>query len=124
MPRFLRLVVVAFSFVPAAGLIRAQSPPPGPSTLSAHQRLAHDVYKELVETHTVDSVGSVTKAAEAMAARFRAAGFPAYGASGLFMQSGEGNAHGRDEKMRVKSYYEGLEFLDQLVRQVTSAPRP
>ena len=54
----------------------------------------------------------------------RAAGIPTYGVSGLFMQSGEGNAHGRDEKMRVKSYYEGLDFLDQLVRQVTSAPRP
>ncbi|MES2177659.1 MAG: hypothetical protein V4550_07310 [Gemmatimonadota bacterium] len=40
------------------------------------------------------------------------------------MQSGEGNAHGRDEKMRVKSFYDSLEFLDQLVRQVTSAPRP
>src|SRR3954451_11096733 len=44
--------------------------------LSAHQRLARDVYKQLVEINTVDSVGSVTKAAEAMAARFRAAGFP------------------------------------------------
>ena len=57
-------------------------------------------------------------------AYLRAAGIPTYGVSGLFLQSGEGNAHGRDEKMRVKSYYEGLDFLDQLVRQVTSAPRP
>ena len=57
-------------------------------------------------------------------AYLRAAGVPTYGVSGLFMQSGEGNAHGRDEKLRVKSYYEGLDFLDQLVRQVTSAPRP
>jgi Acetylornithine deacetylase/Succinyl-diaminopimelate desuccinylase and related deacylases len=57
-------------------------------------------------------------------AYLRAAGIPTYGVSGLFMQSGEGNAHGRDEKMRVKSYYEGLDFLDQLVRQVSSAPRP
>ncbi|MDQ2665440.1 MAG: M20/M25/M40 family metallo-hydrolase [Gemmatimonadota bacterium] len=57
-------------------------------------------------------------------AYLRADGIPTYGVSGLFMQPGEGNAHGRDEKMRVKSYYEGLDFLDQLVRQVTSAPRP
>jgi acetylornithine deacetylase/succinyl-diaminopimelate desuccinylase-like protein len=35
------------------------------------------VYRELVEINTVDSVGSTTRAAEAMAARFRAAGFPA-----------------------------------------------
>ena len=45
--------------------------------LDANQRLARDVYKELVEINTVDSVGSVTKAAQAMEKRFRAAGFPA-----------------------------------------------
>ncbi|HEU4587116.1 MAG TPA: M20/M25/M40 family metallo-hydrolase [Gemmatimonadales bacterium] len=44
--------------------------------LQPHQRLAREIYRELVEINTVDSVGSVTKAAEAMAARFRAAGFP------------------------------------------------
>lgn len=48
-----------------------------PATLTPHQKLAHDIYKELIEINTVDSVGSVTRAAEAMAARFRAAGFPA-----------------------------------------------
>ena len=57
-------------------------------------------------------------------AHLRAGGIPTYGVSGLFMQSGEGNAHGRDEKMRVKSFYEGLDFLDQLVRQVSTAPSP
>ena len=56
-------------------------------------------------------------------AYLRAAGIPTYGLSGLFMQPGEGNAHGRDEKMRVRSFYEGLDFLDQLVRRVAAAPR-
>ncbi len=50
---------------------------PAAAQLTPHQQLAHSVYKELVEINTVDSVGSVTKAAEAMAARFRSAGFPA-----------------------------------------------
>ena len=48
----------------------------------------------------------------------REAGIPSYGVSGLFSLPGETNAHGRDEKLRVKSYYEGLEFLDQLVRRL------
>lgn len=52
----------------------AQSPAPA---LTAAQQLAHDVYKQLIEINTTDSVGSVTAAADAMAARFRAAGFPA-----------------------------------------------
>src|SRR6186997_1342533 len=46
-------------------------------TLAAHQQLARDVYKQLIEINTSDSVGDNTAAAEAMAARFRAAGFPA-----------------------------------------------
>src|SRR6476661_3985188 len=47
------------------------------ASLTPHQRAAREIYKQLIEINTVDSVGSVTKAAEAMAARFRAAGFPA-----------------------------------------------
>src|SRR5690349_19522732 len=55
----------------AAPRARAQAP------LAPEQQLARDVYEELVEINTADSVGSVTRAAEAMARRFRAAGFPA-----------------------------------------------
>jgi len=89
-PRALPALAATFAAV-AAGIaavvaspLHAQAParptanvPPGPATLTAHQRLAREVYEELVEINTVDSVGSVTKAAEAMATRFRAAGFPA-----------------------------------------------
>jgi acetylornithine deacetylase/succinyl-diaminopimelate desuccinylase-like protein len=48
-----------------------------PVSLTPQQRLAREVYRELIEINTADSVGSVTRAAEAMARRFRAAGFPA-----------------------------------------------
>jgi hypothetical protein len=47
------------------------------ATLTPQQRAAREVYEQLVEINTVDSVGSVTTAVQAMAARFRAAGFPA-----------------------------------------------
>jgi acetylornithine deacetylase/succinyl-diaminopimelate desuccinylase-like protein len=53
----------------------------------------------------------------------RAAGIPTYGVSGIFSTPGETNAHGRDEKLRVKSFYDGLAFLDQLVRQLAVTPR-
>src|SRR2546421_10549772 len=46
-------------------------------TLTPHQRLARDIYKELIEINTVANTGDTAKAAEAMAARLRAAGFPA-----------------------------------------------
>ena len=40
------------------------------------QQLFRAIYQELVEINTTDSVGDTVKAAEAMAARLRAAGFP------------------------------------------------
>ena len=43
---------------------------------SPHQTRAREIFKQLVEINTTDSVGSTTVAAEAMAARFKAAGFP------------------------------------------------
>jgi len=50
------------------------------AALSAADRqadaLAHDIFKQLIEINTTDSVGNVTTAAEAMAKRFRDAGFP------------------------------------------------
>jgi acetylornithine deacetylase/succinyl-diaminopimelate desuccinylase-like protein len=50
-------------------------------------------------------------------ARFlNAAGIPTYGVSGMFSIPGETNAHGLNEKLRVRSFYEGAEFLDGLVR--------
>jgi len=50
----------------------------------------------------------------------RAAGIPTYGVSGIFSLPGETNAHGRDEKLRTKSFYDGLAFLDALVRRVAA----
>lgn len=44
---------------------------------AATRQLAHDIFKQLIEINTTDSVGSVTAASEAMAQRFRDAGFPA-----------------------------------------------
>ena len=52
----------------------------------------------------------------------RAVGVPTYGVSGLFSAPGESNAHGRDEKLRVKSFYEGLDFLYALIQRVAGAP--
>jgi acetylornithine deacetylase/succinyl-diaminopimelate desuccinylase-like protein len=42
-----------------------------------HNVLARDIFKELIEINTTDSVGSITDASEAMAKRLREAGFPA-----------------------------------------------
>jgi acetylornithine deacetylase/succinyl-diaminopimelate desuccinylase-like protein len=53
---------------------------------------------------------------------FRALGIPAYGVSGLFSDpTVDARAHGRDERMAVKSYYEGQEFLYRLTKALSSS---
>lgn len=44
------------------------------------------------------------------------AGIATYGMSGMFSLPGETNAHGLNEKLRVRSLYEGREFLEEVVR--------
>jgi acetylornithine deacetylase/succinyl-diaminopimelate desuccinylase-like protein len=44
------------------------------------------------------------------------AGIPTYGLSGMFSTGDETNAHGLNEKIRVKSLYEGRDFLDAVVK--------
>jgi acetylornithine deacetylase/succinyl-diaminopimelate desuccinylase-like protein len=48
--------------------------PSGNDTLSGYRKLAHDIFKELIEINTTSVYGS-TKAAEAMASRLKSAGF-------------------------------------------------
>jgi len=45
-------------------------------------------------------------------------GIPTYGVSGLFGDMDDSRAHGRDERMLVKSFFEGHEFLYRLVKEL------
>jgi acetylornithine deacetylase/succinyl-diaminopimelate desuccinylase-like protein len=46
----------------------------------------------------------------------RAADIPSYGVSGLFIEEGDGRAHGQDERIRVSNYYGGVDFFDRFMR--------
>jgi acetylornithine deacetylase/succinyl-diaminopimelate desuccinylase-like protein len=65
----LRVICIAISLVCSlSGALLAQN--------TSHDLRAKEIFKQLVEINTTHSVGDTTKAAEAMAARFKAAGFP------------------------------------------------
>jgi acetylornithine deacetylase/succinyl-diaminopimelate desuccinylase-like protein len=49
----------------------------------------------------------------------RIAGIPTYGISGLFEDIDDVRAHGKDERLGVKEFYEGREFLYRLVKAVS-----
>ncbi len=72
--RFATLFVL-ISLAASCGLAQSVSgyTPPDAAT----KALALDIYRQLINTNTTDSVGSVTAASKAMQARFLAAGWPA-----------------------------------------------
>ena len=67
----MRFVAAAALAIPAILAAQTQQ-----AALRPEQQLAHDIYKELIEINTADSVGNTTTAATAVAKRFRDAGFP------------------------------------------------
>ena len=50
----------------------------------------------------------------------RAAGIPVYGISGMFTDIDDNRAHGRDERIGVKEYYDGIEFTYRLIKALTA----
>jgi len=66
--------LVTFILV-ASALLACLGKPAHSAPLTAPQQLGFDIYKELVEINTVTNTGDTARAAEAMAARLRTAGF-------------------------------------------------
>ena len=52
----------------------------------------------------------------------RTAGISAYGTSGMFSDIDDVRAHGRDERLPVRSLYEGQEYLYRLTKALASSP--
>jgi acetylornithine deacetylase/succinyl-diaminopimelate desuccinylase-like protein len=50
----------------------------------------------------------------------RVAGIPTYGVQGFFYDRDDIRFHGRDERLKVQSFYEGQTFLYELVKRLTS----
>ena len=69
-----RFLAALFAFAAAAAATAGSQTPPKDS--AAGEQRFRSLYKELVETNTELSLGNCTLAAERMAARLRAAGFP------------------------------------------------
>jgi len=49
-------------------------------------------------------------------------GIPTYGLSGVFIDQGDERMHGRDERIRVRDFYGGLEFYNRFVRALAGRP--
>jgi acetylornithine deacetylase/succinyl-diaminopimelate desuccinylase-like protein len=103
-------------------IIRSQRPP-SPSTplmpevMEPVRRITREMWGDIPVIPTMSTGATDSRF-------FRTLGIPAFGVSGLFSDpSVDARAHGRDERMRVQSLYEGQEFLWRLTKALASAPR-
>jgi acetylornithine deacetylase/succinyl-diaminopimelate desuccinylase-like protein len=48
-----------------------------------------------------------------------AAGLPTYGISGIAIDLNDVRAHGRDERVRTESYYQGVDFYYHYLKALT-----
>lgn len=104
-------------------LVRTQRPPSPPSPLLPEvMQPVERITRELFGNIPVIPVMS-TGATDSRF--FRQQGVPAFGVSGLFLDpTVDARAHGRDERMRIQSYYEGQEFLYRLTKALTQPGMP
>ncbi len=106
-------VAVAPIGAPLAG----PASPLTPEVLSAIRAAAARVWGEtpvlpMMETGATDGL------------RLRKAGIPVYGVTGIAYDPDDVRAHGKDERILVRSYLEGLEFAYHLIRALSGDAGP
>jgi acetylornithine deacetylase/succinyl-diaminopimelate desuccinylase-like protein len=110
------IAVMGDSSISITNRTAPQDSPPSPLTpaiLQAIEQTTAEVWPGVPVVPTMS-----TGATDAM--YLRRAGIPVYGVSGLFYDSP--NAHGMNEHISAKSFYEGLDFMYRLVRKLTAGP--
>ena len=99
-----RYVDDAGAVFPTAPTTAAKAPPPlradvtGPLHAVADTMFPGIAIVPVMETGASDSIYTL------------AAGVPSYGISGMGIDEGDERAHGRDERLRISSFYTGVEF--------------
>lgn len=104
-------------------LIKSQRPSSPPSKLTPEimepvTQLTHELFGEIPIIPSMSTGANDSRF-------FLARGVPSYGISGIFSDpSTDARAHGRDERLRMQSYYEGQEFLYRLTKRLASPTNP
>jgi acetylornithine deacetylase/succinyl-diaminopimelate desuccinylase-like protein len=85
-----------------------------PNVMSAIEKVAAEMWPGVPVVPVLDAGASD-------GAISRAAGFPTYGIPGVFMDVDDDRSHGRDERIRVASFYEGVDFYYRLIKTLSTA---
>jgi acetylornithine deacetylase/succinyl-diaminopimelate desuccinylase-like protein len=94
---------------PMGTAVIAPAPPLNPELMGKVQSISQRIWPGLPVIPTM-AVGATD-------GRFlNSAGIPTYGITGLFREANGGGIHGLNERLSVKSLYEGQRFLDDITR--------
>ena len=88
-----------------------------PDVMKAVERVADIMWPGVITVPTMAVGGSDGR-------YLRSAGIPTYGVQGFFIERDDVRAHGRDERMMVRSFYEGQKFLYELVKTLSTSTQP
>lgn len=91
----------------------APASPLRPDVMKAFARLTDTMWPGVVTVPSMATGASDGK-------YLRASGIPTYGVQGFFGDRDDVRAHGRDERMLVRSFYEGQTFLYELVKLLST----
>ena len=86
--------------------------PMRPDIMKAFERVTDIMWPGVITLPTMAVGGSDGR-------YLRVAGIPTYGVQGFFADRDDVRAHGRDERMLVRSFYEGQTFLYELVKTLS-----
>jgi acetylornithine deacetylase/succinyl-diaminopimelate desuccinylase-like protein len=86
-----------------------------PEFIAAVERVSGRMYPGVPVVPTMSSGATDSK-------YYRLVGVPAYGVSGIFSDIDDVRAHGRDERLGVKQFYEGQEFLWRQIVELAAQP--
>jgi acetylornithine deacetylase/succinyl-diaminopimelate desuccinylase-like protein len=106
-------IVVAHATGLASGGIPNPPSPLRPDLMNALQKVSSEMWPGVPIVPVMDAGASD-------GAISRAAGLPTYGLPGLFMDVDDDRSHGRDERIRVTSFYEGVDFYYRLIKTLSS----
>ena len=85
--------------------------PPSPEVMAAVERVTGAMWPGVIVLPVMDPWTTDGR-------YFRAAGTPVYGVSGVFYDVSDVRAHGKDERILVRSFYEGVEFSYRLLKDL------
>jgi acetylornithine deacetylase/succinyl-diaminopimelate desuccinylase-like protein len=90
----------------------APESPLSPEVMGAVERVTRSMWPGVIVLPVMDPWSSDSR-------HFRLAGYPVYGISGVFYDIDDVRAHGKDERVSIQSFYEGVEFMYRLMKELT-----